>query len=1168
MNSNLPGKRVFFAMKLTVLFITVAFLQVSAKTFSQQLSISVKRASLENVMKEIQAQSGFNFLYEKSYLKNAKPVTIQVKAVSLEEALSKVFSGQPFTYSIENRIVVVKQKEKSIADKLIDYIKSLDIKGKVLDEKKVPLIGASVKIKNKKTAVVTDNQGVFLLHDVEPEDVILISYVGYTTTEVNAFAFQNGMLEISLVPDEGLLNEVIVNSGYQKISKERATGAYDIVPREQLNKPNSNIATRLIGAAAGVQAKLNANGDPTFEIRGQSSLYAAKEPLVVVDGFPVQGNFSAINPNDVESVTILKDAAAASIWGARAGNGVIVITTKNAKKGNPLQVNISAFAKIGGKLNLDYVNPLASSAETIEYEKQTFNRWGAAANPGVVQAYLLAWSPGTVAMNEQLLGFMTADQRDDLLAKYAGIDNKSQISDQLLANPSSQQYNLSLSGSSERMSHSLSVLYDRSQTNFKGSKADRYMLNYRTTANVFKWLDLHLSGFIQQNKSTTNGVQLSDIQNMAPYEMLLNEDGSKNNISQYYWPIMSRFVPMSKFPYADWTYNPINEINNRDLVGNQLNVRLQGGLTLKVLPGLTIDSKLQYENFNSTSKYVYSNQTFYVRNMVNQAASWNMATGVVTPNLPLGGILDQGRIRNQSYSFRNQLNYNKTFGEKHEFTFVAGTEMNNANVEVFANPLTYGYNDETLTVGNFPNGPTGTKDWMGRNQNFSYTNTFGYTTERFFSLYSNLAYTFNRKYTLSGSYRTDASNLITDDPKYRYAPLWSAGIVWQLSREDFFKDISWVNQLNVRATYGFNGNVDKSTAFMPLIAVSGAPNIYTNELIASISSYGNSTLRWEKTGTWNLGLDYVLFGNKLFGKVDLYNKRGKDLIAPFSIPAANGTISQKLNQAAMTNKGIELEIGSIQNIKDKAISWRGSLNFSYNHNKITDLYVVNNNTASLINGGAGAYVENYNANTLWTFQYGGIVNKQPTVIGMNGAKYDFSSFPTGDAKTFLVNSGTKVAPYTLGMINSFKLYDFDLSFIVTGKFGHKFQRNGFNYPSLFTGRTLPNNKLSEVRNADPEQMIPLPLNENEPNYLIWTRYAQNMSYLSANASHIRMQEVNLTYNLKQHLLSKLKIRNAALFIQGNDLFTITANKFGEDPEYPLGTINPQARVTFGFQLEL
>ncbi len=1045
----------------------------------------------------------------------------------------------------------------------------ITVKGRVVDDKGEPLVGANVRVANQKKSTLTGVNGDFVLYNVNEGAALVVSFLGYNTREITAAATPI-LVTLSQISAE-LKSVTVVNTGYQTLSKERATGAFNVVSGEQLDKPATNISQRLIGTTAGLQARLDSDGNPTFELRGQTSLTANARPLVVVDGFAVQGDFNTINPNDVESITVLKDAAAASIWGAKSANGVIVITTKRAKKGTPLRVNFSAFTKVSEKLDLDYVNPLASSAETIDYEIKSFGNWSAQTNPGSLASNYFAWSLGTTALNESLLGFITPTERDALLAKYRTQDNRDQIRDELLTNPSTQQYNLNISGASENLSHNLSLLFEDTKSNFKGTDNKKYVLNYRTTASIFKWLDLEFAGLANYNKINSNGVSLGDIQGLSPYELLKNEDGSLTNIARYYTPIIQRLVPTQLFPYADWSYNPIQEIANRKITSEQLNTRLQTGLNFKIIKGLTFSTKVQYELFNTSNKSINNENTFAVRNAVNTAATWDQATNKITLNLPKGGTLTQNRNSVESYNFRNQINFDRRFGNDHEMSFVGGSEVNNIISETFVNPITYGYNEETLSVGTFPNGPGGTffpiKNWLGSNQTFGYTNSYSYGTERYFSLFANASYTYRDKYTVSGSIRTDASNLITDDPSYRYAPFWSVGAGWQVGKEAFLKDVSWLDRLNLRATYGYNGNVDRSTSFRPLISMSAIPNVYTGDVTATVSSFGNPTLRWEKTGTWNVGLDYSLFRGQLYGRVDVYNKSGKDLIATLSIPAINGTTSQKLNNAAMYNRGIELELGTSQKLKDNDIVWSGNLNFSYNKNKITNLFVANYAASTLVGGGTGAYVEGENANTLWRFRYAGLTGGQPMVYGANGTKYDFGAFTPGDGRDYLEKVGTSVAPYTLGFVNSFKIYDFNVSFILTGKFGHVFQRLGFNYPPTWTSRVLPNNKIGEVINGDPSQIVPLPQNLIEPRYYFWDRFHQNLSYLIEDASHIRVQEVNVSYNISNKLLSKYKINRIRLYAQGNDLYTWVANNAGEDPEYPLRTLKPQPRATFGLNVE-
>ena len=1170
------GRKILRIMKLTATLLFVFLLQVNASNHAQTVTLVKKNISLIKVLSEFQKQTGFNFLYTHESIEKAGKIDVDLHKVSLVNALDLCLDGTRLSFTIMEKTVVIKPSvfnAQAVNIEKPEWVQ-LTVSGQVTDTDNKPLEGVSIIIKGTSRGTTTGVDGRYSLSNVQENAVLVFSNIGFTAQEVSVKGRKN--INVKLTHFATQQEEVMVAStGYQTISKERATGAYDLIKVDQLEKPSTNIGSRLIGQVAGMSSKFDVNGNPTFEVRGQTSLYANASPLVVVDGFAVQGDLSSINPNDVESVTVLKDAAAASIWGARSANGVIVVVTKKAKKGTPLKVDLNVFTRIGQKMDLDYVNPLATAAETVEFEKMIFNKsWSPFINTGSLNSNVgYQNSAATMALYENSFGYMTEADMNNILNGLKGLNNKSQISKYLLANPVNKQVNLNIYGGSEKMSNNLSLLYEKNQTNFKESDNSRYMISYRTNSNIFKWLDFNFSGFFQMNDYHNNGVGLGDIQGMAPYEMLLKDDGSYNNITRYYWPILERMVPMSKFPYSNWTYNPIQEIRNRDFASKQILSRLQAGLTFKLLKGLSFDSKIQWEKSVTENRNYYNDSTFYVRRTVNQASTWNTTTNAITPNLPKGGILTMNKTDVEAYNFRNQLNFNRQFGQHHEVTFVAGSEVNNIVTKATNNPTTYGYNDNTLTVGTFPNGPGGSfaqiKDWMGQNQTFAYVNSFGYRTDRYFSLYGNLAYTFKKKYTLSGSARSDASNLISDDPSYRYAPFWSVGGNWNLTREKFMENVKWADDLRLRLTYGYNGNVDKSTAFMPLIAMGSSPNIYTNDFTATISSYGNPTLRWEKTGTWNIGADFSLFSGKLYGKIDLYNKMGKDLIATLSIPSVFGTTSQKLNNAEMTNKGIELTLGTKASILNDDIVWRGTANFSYNKNKITKLFVANYAAYNLYSGGTGAYVVGKDANTLWAFEYAGIreSDKQPIVKGAGTDMYDFTAWTPGDGRDYMLDMGTKVAPYTLGFTSMLKVYNFDFSFILTGKFGHVFNRQSFNYPVLSSGRVLPNSQLSEVVNGDPNKVVPMPLNDNEPRFYFWDRFYPYLSYLSQSASHVRMQEMNLTYRIPGSAMKSIKLLgDISLYAQANNLFTILANKYGEDPEFPKGGMKPQAQYTFGARI--
>ena len=1181
------SRKTWKIMKLCGIFCFVLSLNLSANVYSQQnkVSLDLKEVTLEEFIEAVKQQTGVNFLYNASLFEGAGTVSVNVKKEPLSKVLEETLGQKGYAIDYRDEVVVILKQEPQ---PFVPQVNKRTVSGTVRDADGEPVPGVSVLVKGTQVGVATDVNGRFELRvDDNPEVVLQFSFVGMKSQEVKIGTHTT--LNVVLESDTKALDEVLV-TGYQTISKERATGSFDMVSRAQLDKPASSLASRLVGVTAGVQGTADENGDISFEIRGQTSLNTDARPLVVVDGFPIEGEFSSINPNDVESVTILKDAAAASIWGARSANGVIVVTTKKGAATKGAKIEVSAFAKVQRKIDLDYYNPLASSAETVEYERKGFetNFFGGPWSP-LDDSYLNAqngYSQAVVALNENRLGYLSDEDLEATLERLSNQNNKGQIKKYLLQIPLTHQYNVNISGATERMTNMLSLMYERERDGFKENHEDHLMVNFRNTTKLFKWLDFNFSGMVQYNDVDNSGINATgdyysltygSIQGLQPYDMLVDENGNRTNLAgTFYQPILERYVPTGSFPYSDWSYNPITEIENRELGYTQMNYRIQGGFTVRFLEGLTYDTKFQYERYNTHYTDIYNENTFAVRQHINTTSTWDKETNEITANLPKGGIKDESDETIQSYNFRNQINFDRTFKGRHALNVIIGTEISQRIEETTDYARTYGYNDETLSVGVFPNGENGTIGWMGySNGRFDYTNSYTYTTDRYFSLYANAAYTLDEKYTLSGSVRTDASNLITDDPKYRYAPFWSVGASWQISKEAFMQDIDWIDRLTVRATYGYNGNVDKSTSFRPLISVNSTQNTYTHDFTASIQSFGNPDLRWERTGTWDFGIDYSFLGGKLAGKIDVYSKLGKDLMASISIPSVNGTSSQSLNAAKMSNRGIELEVGTTLPVYEDKITWTGNLNFSYNKNKIQELYKATYQAPELYYGGSSAYVEGYDANTLWVFEYAGIENRgtednpdwQPVVKGENGETFDFTGWTTGNGLNYMKNAGTKVAPYAFGFSNSFKIYDFNLSFIVTGKFGHKFMRTGFNYPSMSGGSALPNKYYSEVVNSDPMDMVPIPFDKSEPRYYFWDRFYPYLDYLVESAAHIRLQEVNLTYNMPKHWLQRIGINQLSIYAQGNNLCSWFKNKYKEDPEHPLGSIPLQATYTFGLRFD-
>lgn len=968
---------------------------------------------------------------------------------------------------------------------------------------------------------------------------------------------------------DNVLADVLV-TGYQVISRERATASYDILGQKVLDKPSVSVADRLVGTVAGMTTDIDANGNIALKVRGQGTLIANANPQLVVDGFPVEGGLSGLNPNDVESVSVLKDAAAASIWGARASNGVIVVTTKKSKtKG--LKVELSTSLKVGSNTDLGYLRNQASSAEAIEYEKSIFGKYGnTVINNGTnwnnfrTQQNWYVTSAG-ILYNRMMNGQMTEAEMNTALSRLAAQDNSQQIKDNLLRRPVYEQYNLSLSGSNDRMNNYVSMLYSNDVSRFQGTGTKNFQFNHRGTGKVFSWLDVNLAAMVNYADEKYSGVSAADIRQVAPYDMLVNADGTRADLGHYkhYTPLIEAVVPDGLFPYP-WSYNPITEMENRDLRAKTLSTRLQAGLTFKILQGLTFDTKIQYERIKRDNRELYGEETHYVRNLVNITSTWNRADNKLSQNLPSGSILEESARAQENYSFRNQLNYSALFADVHDLSFVGGVEISQfkTNATVFA--PSYGYDDDHLTVGLLPNGTSGLKNWLGNNLTLNYNNSYAYYLNRYFSAFANVGYSYDNRYTVSASIRTDAANFIADDPSYRYSPFWSVGTSWNMHNEAFMKDVEDIDMLRPRITFGSNGNSDSSTSTMPLISINGYDQ-YSGELLASIASKGNPTLRWEKTYTTNVGVDFSFWKRRLYGKIDFYSKQGQDILGSVTIPMVQGSRLEVFNNAEISNKGIEIVLGTEMDLYE-GLHWNGTLTFAYNKSKVKSLY--NNSLAyyTMVQGASNFHVEGYALNPLFSYSYAGVKNigseskplMKPAVNLVDGEVMPFGGSTTVEGRDFLVYQGTTVAPYNIGMLHTFSYQNIDLSLTLTGKFGHKFRRTGFNY----AGRgEIPNAQIGDLGN---DAYAPMPLQEND-NLTDWSM-SRYMDYLTANANNVRLQEVTLSYSVPGSILKRAGLDRLTLYVQGNNLLTIKA--CDEDPEYTYGHLRLQPSWTFGLKQSL
>ena len=1165
----------FRIMKLFFLFLVIFNLSLAANTNAQvkRVSLTMENAELRQVFKKLKQQTRLRFFYNEEKLKREGTRQVDIRDLELDRALDEILEGTGLTYTLLKDVVVIKDRQngQEMLDALMQE-KRL-IRGVVRDKEGITIPGVSVVVKGTRTGVATDMGGHFEIKvENDPNVVLLFSFVGMKTKEVKVGLQKE--LNITLEPESQALDEVIC-TGFQTISRERATGSFQILSNDELSKiPAQDLGAKLEGLATGMQVNYNEqSGKTDITIRGIATMNANAKPLIVVDGFPVEGDFSTINPNDIENVTVLKDAAAASIWGARAGNGVVVVVTRSGKKADKLSVNFDAFVKFSPKMDLDYNFPIADSDTQLAYEKFLWDEgygssWG---TPDTFDDIQQMYPYGAQLMYNLSNGLISQHDYDIAIAKLKNTNNKKDIRKYMLNNPFSQNYNLSINGGGKIHAYNLSAMYSSDENNMVGNKREKLLINFKNTFEIQKWLNFDFA-LTSELKKDKEGLSLSNINELSPYELLKNEDDSYAPVMhRYNKRLMDEFMASAQgMPYANMDYNPLQDLEANDFTTKEMNLRFQAGLNVKFMEGLDYRGSFQYERFDNKVEQLYGEESFYVRDMANCNVSFDEETKTVKEKyMPEGNVLTSKETLKQTYNLRNQLNFNRVFAEKHSVSVLLGTELIWSESNGSGNTL-YGYDPEMNTHVTPPYG-YGSRVMMWDNLfdpwsggGLSDGHHLDYAAQRYLALYGNATYMFNEKYSISGSVRNDASNIIVDDPKYRYSPFWSVGLGWNISNEEFMKKIDCIDRLALRATYGKNGNTVTTASSVPIIWNSPSPSSVTGEFYGTIVDKGNPTLRWEKINQFNVGVDFS-FWNKLSGSVDVYSKKSTDLLAKVVISPTYGSTSQTFNAAAVRNNGFELDLNYRQPIAGD-LRWNTGLKLSYNKSEVTDFKQWSNDPRSMPDY---RFVEGYAVDPVFSFIYGGMSEDGKPLILSEKTDYvctmeDNISHDVEDGKDVLRYHGTETPPVIAGWTNTFTWKGITLKAMITGKFGHKFRRPTFSYTDSFDKNYHKDLKDILAGNAGQMGIPEIPTGYTDYYY----RYCWYVPYLNTlveDASHIRLREVYVGYDLPKKICDRMGLGGIRFYSQIRNLGLIwAANKQDIDPDYI--SMKPDASYTFGLNI--
>lgn len=1023
------------------------------------------------------------------------------------------------------------------------------ITGIVVDEDGEPVPSASVKqVATKKgelvSGILTDMNGHFRLVLAKSTKQIEVSSLGFTTKVVNIGSKQQ--YRITLLPSEEMIDEVVV-TGYQTISRERATGAFAKVNSRDLETQRvSSISDMITGRVAGLS---------DGKLRGVTSMNGLTTPLYVVDGLPIENTTTEgygyteqapdINPEDIEDITILKDAAATSIYGARAANGVIVITTKKAKK-NTLDVSFSATMTY--QPYRYYTGMMADAATMVGLEQE----W-ASQNPSLSGDGAASYAQNLLDNNS----YTTAGIRS-ILNYYAGKTTEAEMQNTLSQlsskgyqyykdiekyakrNPFYQQYNLSLGRGTEKNTFNASVTYKHNQYEGKFNRDETIGLHLKNTTEITKWLTLDLGTYLSYGNTTAQSFDCSSPgYTVMPYDNLVNSDGSyytnkqEDRYSQY------NLSTLSTYGLYNLDITPLDELGMGLSESKNFSNRTYARLKFTFTPWLKYSAAFQYEVGEKKTEQTREKESYYTRNTVNKyAVSTEDGTEF---RMPYGDIYSKANVSTRNYTFRQQVDFNKTFAEKHDVTAIAGMEIRENKLNYDKSTL---YNYDPLTL-SYTLIDQNTLANMSGLWSYSYfTKSDVYTQQelinRYVSFYANAAYTYDGKYMATGSIRWDKTNLFATSSKYQNKPIWSVGGAWNINKENWFRS-SVIDMLKLRISYGIGGNVAKDTA--PYMTAYYGTNIHVGGQSGTIQSRPNPDLRWEKTTTFNLGADFAMFKNRLTGSIEYYNKNGSDLLATTNgVPTEGwGYSTYTINNGKMRNRGFEITLqGDV--IRNHDWTWTVGGVFGYNKNKVT--YVnVECPVLYLLWDYPTAYPRVGNAfNAIYAFEWAGLSEDGlPQVYDREGNIYTTSQ-PNDvlDAKYM----GTTV-PVWNGAINTSLSYkDWELSAQFTFEGGHKMRDTYL--PYLSSWGSVCKDIENRWKQPGDEKTTNIPRYVSHESSLYSYYSSQLYAYSSINildAANWSLKRLSLTYRVPVSFCHKFYAKSARIMIgMENVLFGAKSKK--------------------------
>lgn len=1039
-----------------------------------------------------------------------------------------------------------------------------ELKGIVLDNAtSAPIADIVVSVADSRQMTLTDSEGKFRLNVLSKKVNLILSGKHYESRTVSVKLPQEKTLSFTLTPKVFEIEKVTLSTGYQKIAKERATGSFSSVDSPLLQQQiTTNIIDRLPAIASGVLMS-KGTGTSQLMVRGLSSINGPKAPLIILDNFPYEGDINNINPNTVENITILKDAVASSIWGARAANGVIVITTKNARLSQKMRLDFTANTTISPKPDLNYLKPITSS-DFIDVEKELFSR--GYYNNDINSSSHPVISPVVSLLNREKTGLISHEFATQEINRLKNIDTRDQYRKHMYQPSVNRQYFLNISEGTPKLSWSSSLGYDDNTGNLD-EDYQRLNLRFQNTWKPTEKLTLNTTAYLtrtanQSGRTGYGGITMKN--NAVPYMEFANNSGNALAVFSVYDQNYKN--SLADKGLLDWNYYPLTNWKHSTTKATATEFIINSAVNYKFFRSLDADLLYQYQWSSGQTDNLNDEQSYYTRNYINQFAQIN-ANGLVSFIVPKGGILDKTNRLIDTNSLRGQLNYNQTFN-KNRISALVGAETRSSNNKIEYNRF-YGFNENNLTTGSvdyngqYPNFVTGSKSYIQRNQSLAEQNT------RFVSLYGNASYTFDGKYIFSGSARKDASNLFGLNTNDQWNPFWSTVLAWDISKESFYKS-SVLPFLKLRTSYGYSGNINPAMVAVTTIKYYRENSLYNNQPTAQFDNYYNPSLKWESTRMANFALDFSTGNNWISGSLEYYTKKSDNLFGSTPVDYTTGILNMLWNVAAMKGKGWDIELKTI-NI-DKNFKWKSIFNISGYKDEVTQYYMNNKVARNFVQQDVSAYItglEGLPVYSIFGYKWAGLDPQTGDPLGLEGEiSKDYVGIMNADINTENVQYFGSAVPTHFGsFVNSFSYRNFSLDVGMLYKMGYWFRRNSINYTALYNNWLGHADYQERWQKPGDEAFTNVPSNQYVSNSNRDAFY-NGAGILVEKGDHIRLQYINIAYNLTRDHWTKMPMKYLNLFFNINNLGILwRANKAGIDPDYNITNTNLKPSINFTLGLK-